>query len=217
MHIIVTGAAGVLGRSVVAHFEQLGHHVSALDMQATDGAATGNIADLSDPHAAHGAVSAATHAQGPVDALVHLVGAFNWIPIADSTIDDWMSLYAVNVGTTINIVHAVLPYMPDGGTIVCVGAASAQPARAGMAPYGAAKSGVARIVEALSEELRARRIRVNAVAPAIIDTPRNRADMPDTDHGEWTTPIAIAETIGFLATSASRAVNGAVLPVTNAA
>ena len=217
MHIIVTGAAGVLGQSVVEHLKQAGHQVSAFVSHASSGAATEYSADLRDPQAARDAVNAATQAHGPVDALVHLVGAFNWIPIADSTIDDWMSLYAINVGTTINMVHAVTPHMPDGGAIVCVGAASAQPAGAGMAPYGAAKSGVARVVEALSQELRERHIRVNAVAPAIIDTPRNRTDMPDADYGAWTTPAAIAETIAFLTSPASRAINGAVVPVTNAA
>ena len=217
MHIIVTGAAGVLGQSVVEHLEQAGHQVSAFVSHASSGAATQYAADLRDPQTARDAVNAATRDHGPVDALVHLVGAFNWIPIADSTIDDWMSLYAINVGTTINMVHAVTPHMPDGGAIVCVGAASAQPAGAGMAPYGAAKSGVARVVEALSQELRERHIRVNAVAPAIIDTPRNRTDMPDADYGAWTTPAAIAETIAFLTSPASRAINGAVVPVTNAA
>lgn len=217
MHIIVTGAAGVLGRAVVAHFQELGHEVSALDVQASSHAATGHLADLGNPQAAQDAVGATVRANGPVGALVHLVGSFAWLRIADSTLDDWMSLYAVNIATTINMIHAATPHMIDGGAIVCVGAASAQPAHAGMAPYAAAKSGVARIVEALSEELQPRRIRVNAVAPAIIDTPRNRADMPDADPSSWTSPRAIAEVIAFLAGPQARAVNGVLLPVTNAA
>ncbi len=217
MHILVTGAAGVLGRAVAGYFEGLGHRVTALDMVAPAGRVTGHVVDLSDPRATGDIVAAAVGTHGKIDALVHLVGAFNWIPVADSTLEDWRSLFEVNVLTTVNMIHAATPHMLDGAAIVCVGAASAQPARSGMAAYGAAKSGVARLVEALSEELQPRRIRVNAVAPAIIDTPRNRADMPGADPANWTSPLAVAEAIAFLASSAARGVTGAVLPVTNAA
>src|SRR3546814_19768233 len=106
----------------------------------------------------------------------------------------------------------------DWSSDVCssdLGAASAEPAAAGMAPYAAAKAGVARLTEALAEELRPRAIRVNAVLPSIIDTPRNRSDMPDADFNNWVGPAAIADVILFLASPASRAVNGARLPLTN--
>ena len=74
---------------------------------------------------------------------------------------------------------------------------------------------MARLPEALAEELRPRAIRVNAVLPAIIDTPRNRADMPGTDPSTWTSPEAVADAIHFFASPASRAVNGAGLEVSN--
>ncbi|SEJ98561.1 Enoyl-(Acyl carrier protein) reductase [Sphingobium sp. AP50] len=84
-----------------------------------------------------------------------------------------------------------------------------------MAPYAAAKSGMARIVEALSEEQRPRRIRINRIAPTFIDTSRNRAEMPDANPADWTKPDAIADVIAFLLSPQSRAINGALLPVTN--
>lgn len=157
---------------------------------------------------------AAAHLGG-IDALVHLVGAFQWRPVEESTFADWRRLYAANVETGLSTIQAALPHMASGGAIVTVGAASAQPAGAGMTPYAAAKSAVARLSKALAEELRPRGIRVNSVLPAIIDTPRNRADMPEADPAKWTSPAAIADAIYFLASPASRAVNGADLEVGN--
>lgn len=86
-----------------------------------------------------------------------------------------------------------------------------------MAPYAAAKGGVARLTEALSLELKPRGVRCNAILPSIIDTPANRSAMPNVDPSEWTSPAAIADALLFLAGDGSRAVSGALLPVTNAA
>jgi NAD(P)-dependent dehydrogenase (short-subunit alcohol dehydrogenase family) len=219
MHVIITGAAGELGRAVVAAFERLGDTITAIDQ--AEGPVSGVTTvqtigvDLGDPHQTRAAIADQVATHGKIGALVHLVGGFSWLPVMGSTLEDWSSLHAVNVGTTLNVIHAATPHICAGGSIVCVGAAGAQPARAGMAPYGAAKAGVARIVEALSEELKDRKIRVNAVAPAIIDTARNRADMPDADPADWTSPEAIADVIAFLAGSGARAINGALVPVTN--
>jgi len=78
--------------------------------------------------------------------------------------------------------------------------------------YAASKAGVARLTESLAAEL-AGRVRVNAVLPLILDTPQNRRDMPDIDPASWTKPAAVADVIVFLATEASRAINGALIPV----
>lgn len=85
----------------------------------------------------------------------------------------------------------------------------------GFGPYGAAKSGVARLAAALAAERKGRRIRVNAVLPQIIDTPTNRADMPDADPAQWTARGAIAEVLAFLVSPGARAINGACVPVAN--
>jgi NAD(P)-dependent dehydrogenase (short-subunit alcohol dehydrogenase family) len=62
-------------------------------------------------------------------------------------------------------------------------------------------------------ELREQGINVNAVMPSLIDTPRNRADMPDADYSKWVKPEDIAEVIGYLASPAAKAVHGACVPV----
>lgn len=221
MRTIVTGAGGVLGGAVRRRLAEAGHDVACIDQMTASGeeprTAWFPCADLADPQLAAGSVKAAAAWLGGLDALVLLVGGFDWKRVEDTAVEDWRRLFAINVETMLSTVQASLPLLADGGAIVAVGAASAQSAAEGMAPYAAAKSGVARLTEALAKELAPRRIRANAVLPQIIDTPRNRADMPAADPNTWTKPEAIADVIGFLVTPAARAINGALIPVTNAA
>lgn len=220
MRIVVTGAGGALGQAVIAQFAARGDRVVAIDRSGSekhgDGATHIGCVDLADEKLASAAIEQAASVLGGIDNLVNIAGAFDWIRFADATNDDFTRLYRANVLTVASATRASLPFMGAGGSMVCVGAASAQPAMAGMAPYAAAKSGLARLVESLSAELQGRGIRVNAVLPGIIDTARNRQDMPDADPAGWTSPVAIAECITVLCSPAARAINGASIPVNNA-
>ncbi len=82
-----------------------------------------------------------------------------------------------------------------------------------MGAYSASKSVVIRLTEAMSAELKAQHINVNCILPSVIDTPRNRTDMPDADFGAWVTPTAMAEVVGFLASQAAAPIHGAAVPV----
>jgi NAD(P)-dependent dehydrogenase (short-subunit alcohol dehydrogenase family) len=132
---------------------------------------------------------------------------------SDST---WDFLHAMNVGTLRNTSRAVVPQMlrQGGGKIVNVGAYSAQRGQAAMGAYIAAKSEVLRLTEAMAAELRMKNINVNCVLPTILDTPQNRADMPDADPKRWVSPQDLAKVIAFLASDAARAIHGAGVPVT---
>jgi NAD(P)-dependent dehydrogenase (short-subunit alcohol dehydrogenase family) len=125
-------------------------------------------------------------------------------------------MLGLNARTVLHMAHAVVPGMlaAGGGRIVNVGAFAAQKGVAHMGAYVAAKSAVIRLTEALSAELREQRINVNCVLPTIIDTPENRAAMPDADPARWVAPADLAAVIVFLASDAARAVHGAALPVT---
>ncbi|RZJ93411.1 MAG: SDR family oxidoreductase, partial [Brevundimonas sp.] len=116
----------------------------------------------------------------------------------------------------VNASRAALPHLKASpeGRIVNVGANGALKAAAGMGAYAAAKSGVHRLTEALAEELKTTSVTVNAVLPSIIDTPANRKDMPDADPAAWVAPADLAAVILFLASPDSRAVTGALIPVT---
>ncbi|MGH8517558.1 MAG: SDR family oxidoreductase, partial [Panacagrimonas sp.] len=127
----------------------------------------------------------------------------------------WSRMLDLNLHTLTHTCRAVVPRMIETGygKVVNVAAASATSGKAQMGAYVAAKSGVARITETMSLELRARGINVNAVAPSIIDTPANRAAMPDADPTQWVSPENLANVIRFLASDEAVAVHGAVVPV----
>ena len=112
--------------------------------------------------------------------------------------------------------RAALPYLKqsDAGRIVNVGANGALKSAAGMGAYAASKAAVHRLTESLAEELKSSTVTVNAVLPSILDTPQNRADMPDADPAKWVAPADLAAVILFLASPEARAVTGALIPVT---
>jgi NAD(P)-dependent dehydrogenase (short-subunit alcohol dehydrogenase family) len=101
----------------------------------------------------------------------------------------------------------------DAGRIINIGAGAAVKAAAGMGAYAASKSGVLRLTESLSEEVKDRGVTVNAILPGTIDTPQNRKAMPKADTSRWVAPEAIADVVVFLASDGARAVTGAAVPV----
>lgn len=217
--IAVTGAFGTLGAAVVRRLLAAGIEVAAIDrapVPASLGAAHGiGGVDLSDAAAAKEAIDAAARAMGGLDGLVNIAGAFRWEPLADGSLDTWDLLYRINLRTAVAASKAVLAHLPDGrGRIVNIGAASALKAGAGVGAYTASKAGVMRLTESLAEELKPRGITVNAVLPSIIDTPPNRADMPDADFTRWVQPDELAGVIAFLLSDAASAITAALIPVT---
>lgn len=214
--VVVTGALGVLGRAVAGAAADAGAVVVAVDRvdaAPPRGAQASPALDLGDAQAATAAMAAIARRHGRIDALVNVAGGFRWETLADGSVDTWDQLYGINVRTAVNACRAVLPHLPAGGRIVNIGAAGAVKAAAGMGAYAASKAGVARLTEALAEELKPRDITVNAVLPSIIDTPANRADMPDADPSRWVSPQALAEVIVFLLGPRATAVTGALIPV----
>ncbi len=216
--IVITGGFGVLGQAVARTALAASARVASVDRGAAPAGLDPAVVavpdtDLAASGAAERAFDALGRKFGRIDALLNIAGAFEWCPVEESDTDLWLRLYTANVLTAVNACRSALPWMGDGAAIVNVAAAAARRAGSGMAAYTAAKSGVLRLTEALAEELRPRRIRVNAVSPTIIDTPRNRADMPDADFGDWVRPEALARTMLYLASSEASAINGAELLV----
>jgi NAD(P)-dependent dehydrogenase (short-subunit alcohol dehydrogenase family) len=152
---------------------------------------------------------------GRLDGLVNIAGGFRWEELAGGTLDSWDSMYRINLRTAVVSCQAALPFLlqSGGGRIVNVGAMGAVKAAAGMGAYSASKAGVAKLTEALAEELKDRGITVNAILPSTLDTPKNRADMPRADFTRWVAPAEAAEVIAFLVSDAARAVTGALIPV----
>ena len=133
----------------------------------------------------------------------------------DGDISTWDRMWAMNVQTALNACRSTIPFFEAGhGSIVNIGSATAAKAEFGKGAYAAAKSGVARLTEALAEELKSKAIRVNAVLPSIIDTPANRKDMPDADFDSWVTTRELANVIAFLLSDKASGITGALVPVT---
>ena len=223
MKVVNTGAAGILGAAVARAFLSAGASLVLIDRAAAThdplkGTADPHVfldgVDLTDPSQALRAIDAAAAKLGGIDVLVNIAGAFRWETIADGSLETWDFLYSVNLKTALCACKAALKFLPaDNGRIVNVGAAAAAKAGGGMGAYTASKAGVAKLTEALAEELKDKGINVNAVLPTIIDTPANRADMPKADFARWVAPDALADVIVFLSSRAARAITGASILV----
>jgi len=222
--VIVTGAFGALGRVVAETFIKRGARVALIDKAAAPpaelaaacgdkGLMLGNV-DLSNRSETAQAVEKVWKHFGSIDVLVNIAGGFRWTKVADTAPEVWDLLYTLNLKTAANMCHSCLPALTAAnGRIVNVGANAAIKAAAGMGPYTASKAGVHRLTEALAEELKGK-VAVNAVLPSIIDTPQNRADMPDADPSTWVTPADLANVILFLSSADAGAMTGALVPVT---
>jgi NAD(P)-dependent dehydrogenase (short-subunit alcohol dehydrogenase family) len=216
--VAVTGAAGALGRKAAEVLTGAGWSVVGIDLGDVQGdgiaLALGGV-DLTDEQAMAGAAARIESELGRLDGLVNIAGGFSWETVTDGAVATWDRLYAMNVRTALVTTRALLPLLrASGGAVVNIGAAAAAKAGAGMGAYAASKAGVARLTEALAEELKDEGVRVNAVLPSILDTQANRNDMPDADFTRWVSPDQLAGVIAFLLSPAAAPITGALIPVT---
>jgi NAD(P)-dependent dehydrogenase (short-subunit alcohol dehydrogenase family) len=211
--VLVTGGAGGLGRSVVQTLVADGWQVvvpveSESDLDATDGVRT-VVADLTDPDD----VARAVRAASDLKAVVNLVGGFAADqPVKDTPIAEFEKLFRLNLRPTYLVTQAALARL-HGGSIVCVGSSAALNPFAGGSGYAASKAAVIAFAKAVAEEGRADGIRCNAIVPTQIDTPANRAAMPESEHHKLVPPERIAKVVAFLCSDASAAITGQAIGV----
>jgi len=224
---IVTGAAGNLGNALCRALLDQGARVALVDLDArtlksaqADLGAGGNgaifAADLIDPISVRDTVAAVIERFGRIDILANIAGGFAMGPPLHETPDkDWDFMMDLNARTVFNTCRGVIPHMlaNGGGRIVNVSARAATQGKGNMAPYCAAKAAVRTLTESLAAEHRDTGINVNCILPGTIDTPQNRAAMPDADHSRWVPASALADAILFLVSDAARCVSGAAIPV----
>jgi NAD(P)-dependent dehydrogenase (short-subunit alcohol dehydrogenase family) len=223
--VAITGAAGSLGRAVAGACHAAGARLILLDLQLAtlqraypEAEVTQRLCatDLMDEVATGDAIAAAVQHFGGLHALCNIAGGFAMGPAVHATdTTTWQWMQDLNVGTLLNAVRAAVPAIlaSGGGSIVNIGAGAGQKGSAQMGAYSAAKSAVIRITEAMAGELREQGINVNCVLPSIIDTPANRAAMPDADPSRWVAPQDLANVIRFLCSTEARAIHGAAIPV----
>jgi len=215
--VLITGAAGALGRAVAQRLAADGARLALLDREAVPlrqlfpQAAFAEAVDVTDEAAVAATVQRAVAALGRLDALVHVAGGFEMGETVDTmTRASWERMLALNAWSFVALAAPVVAQMKrqGGGRIVAVSAAAAGSGQALKGAYIASKSALQRLVETLDGELAGSGIAVNSVAPTTLDTPANRAAMPDADRSAWVSLESAAEAVAFLATRAGAAVHG---------
>jgi NAD(P)-dependent dehydrogenase (short-subunit alcohol dehydrogenase family) len=230
-HVVVTGGTGALGRAVIAALRSgnASCHVPNLIASELDGFP---YASDSGVHISRGvdladetAVQRFYQALPPLWGSIHLAGGFAMSPIAETSAEDFIAQFRMNALSCFLCSRAAIaafrgraapgPRGAKGGRIVNVSARPALEPRlgAGMVAYTASKSAVAALTQALAQETTDEEIWVNAVAPSILDTPANRAAMPDANYARWVSPADLAEVIAFLASPGNHVTRGAVIPI----
>jgi len=228
--IVVTGASGALGEAVVRCLVAQELRVAALGSQRSEaklaalsaelGASCFPCAfDVASAEAWAEALPRIEGALGPVGGAVLSVGGWQGGTPFVSTPDDAIlrAMVAQNLDTAERSMRALLPDMVarGRGSVVVIGArAAALPhTGAGAAAYTASKAALVALSQVIAAEVLASGVRVNALLPSTIDTPSNRAAMPDADHARWVSLARLAATVAFLLSDDAADISGAAIPV----
>jgi len=206
--IVVTGGHGALGGAVVDALAAAGatcHAPSQHELELTDEAA----------------VVAYYARLPPLWASVHVAGGYAGAPFVDTGLADLRRQIDMNITTCFlccreavkSMTRAPSPGAAGAGRIINVGSRAALAPAGGSIAYSLSKAAVVSLTQCLADELKGSRILVNAVIPSTIDTPANRAAMPNARHDRWPKPAEIASAITWLASPDNQLVSGALLPV----
>jgi NAD(P)-dependent dehydrogenase (short-subunit alcohol dehydrogenase family) len=222
--VLVAGGTGALGRAVSSAFVSAGARVVVTyrrqkEFDYLKGSGTvvdGYRVDLSDAYGVERFIAEVCAKHGVPHALVNTVGGYagganSW----EAPVDTLERMLSMNLVPAYTLARAAAPVMlkQGRGSIVNVAAKSAFDHPAGAAAYAASKAAAIALFGSLAAELKGSGVRVNSIVPTIIDTPDNRAAMPDADFSKWMPTEEISRVIMFLCSDASRAVHGAAIPV----
>jgi len=233
---IITGGASGFGAEIVHRFVQEGAKVLIMDLNGDGGRAVAKAAggetislqgDVTKRADIDGAVKATLETFKGLDIVVNNAG---WThrnkPLLEVTEEEFDRIYAINVKSIFHMIHAIVPVMTGGGSVINVGSTAGIRPRPGLTWYNASKGAVNIGSKSLAVELAPQRIRVNCVAPVMgetglleafmgmPDTPENRAKFIATvPLGRLARPSDVANACVYLASDDAEFITGAVLPV----
>jgi NAD(P)-dependent dehydrogenase (short-subunit alcohol dehydrogenase family) len=221
---LITGGTGGLGGAVVGRFLDDGWRVVVpwvveRELERVERREGLELvrADLFEPDAVAAAMERAAGEQAaPLRAVVHLVGGYaQGARVAEAPVEAFEAQLRLNLRPTYLVTQAALPHLvaAGGGAVVCVGSRAALQPFAGAAGYVTAKAAVIAFAQAVAVEYRDEGVRCNAILPSVIDTPANRAAMPNADWTRWVAPSRLAGVIACLCSEDGAAVSGAAIPV----
>ena len=225
---LVTGGSGALGSAVTRRFLVEGAAVCVPWIVETerqrleasvDAAARGRLmlerCDVGDDAAMAALAARVRERHGRLDVLVAGVGGFAMGALVDTDRATWDAQIHLNLTTTYVACRAVVPGMlaAGGGRVIVIASRAVVPPAGGFIAYTVAKAGVIALVQALAVETRGRGVTVNAVLPSTMDTPANRAAMPDVDPKTWTPVEAVADAVTYLAGESAAHVTGTLLAI----
>jgi NAD(P)-dependent dehydrogenase (short-subunit alcohol dehydrogenase family) len=204
-NIIITGAAGNLGQAVVEKFKREGYRIIATILpdseQDVENADDVYEVDVTDEVSVKEFASEVVLQYGEVDAIALLVGGFTMGSIEDTSLADVEKMLKLNFFSAFNMVRNFLPIMKktDMGHFLFMGARPAlQPVEGkNVVAYALSKSLVFDLADYVAEESKGTKIRSHIFVPSIIDTPDNRAAMPDADFSRWVNATEIAEAMHY--------------------
>ena len=228
---LVAGGTGALGRAVTEVLLGRGEQVcvpwfdeaqaEALRAANTDAVSEGRLrlsrCDVADLDQVAALLDVLRADWGPLWLACSVVGGWaGGTPVDqlhDLSVLDRMLL--LNLRTATAVTAEGLRHMgPAGGRVVLVSSKTALVPAAGQAAYSASKAALLSLVQTVALEQKGTGRTVNAIVPDIIDTPDNRAAMPDADHDRWLQPRAIAKVVAWLGSADSEVVNGGAIPLT---
>ena len=225
---IVTGGSGALGQAITRRFLDEGATVCVpwiVDQErerletSVQGHARARLVlercDVTDDAAVQRLVAGVVERHRRLDVVVSAVGGFAMGELVHTDRTLWDTMLTLNLTTTYVAARAALPHMLTGGSgrIVAVASRAVVPPAGGFIAYTVAKAGVIAFVQALAAETRGRGVTVNAVLPSTMDTPANRAAMPDVDPKTWVPVESVAGAIAYLAAESSAHVTGSLLAI----
>jgi NAD(P)-dependent dehydrogenase (short-subunit alcohol dehydrogenase family) len=222
--ILITGAAGNLGAAVLKKFMENDFQIAALvsDKRTTDLKATARLKtfplDLLDENKVQQAVKQVVEIFGNIDMAVLTAGGFAIGGLADTGEEEMIKMYRLNFLTSYHIARQVFLQMQEqdgGGQVIFTGSRPAiDPGSAkDMLSYALSKSLVFRLAEVINEEGKGSGITASIIVPGIMDTPQNRATMPDADYTAWVSASEIADNVYHLSTPAGKQLRESIIKV----